>query len=425
MPGIKLQKRENNFFISYGHSGLARVLPLIDLLKRACGLKIWFDSIDGNASERSSALLAGAIGNSRGAIFCLSEAWKQSSWCKGEYDVSLSEQRTHDGFEIVSLRLDDVEPPGWFNVAEIIDLRQLTAQSFARLLRSLSSDIPHRVDNAEDVYLAAAWTRQSALGRETLETVGRGGWRLVGDNPNLKYLGEKRIAAIQRTCRGVVAILPHDPTQLGAATSPWIVQEARLALELKKPLLLLAEPGVVLEQDLLQAAFRGSAVTLAAGPESRAALAGVLDDFDEELRHVTHDDTGAFIFFAASLLGDPSEADDVASVIERSSNMRCVRGERLSGANVQAAIIDLIQRAAVVIADVSDDHRNTLIEAGVAMGSGTELKFICRAPPDGVFPKKPFMFEGREFFWYHKPEERLGLCCSFAREFRRRVYVTR
>jgi hypothetical protein len=39
--------------------------------------------------------------------------------------------------------------------------------------------------------------------------------------------------------------------------------------------------------------------------------------------------------------------------------MLCVRGERLAGDNVQLAIIDLIRRAAVVIADVSDDNRNT------------------------------------------------------------------
>ena len=97
--------------------------PLVDLLKRVCGLRVWFDGAEGNAAMRSSELLAGAIGNARGALFCLSEAWKRSSWCKNEYEVSLSEQRMHAGFEIVCLRLDDVDPPGWFNVAEIIDLR--------------------------------------------------------------------------------------------------------------------------------------------------------------------------------------------------------------------------------------------------------------------------------------------------------------
>jgi hypothetical protein len=105
--------------------------------------------------------------------------------------------------------------------------------------------------------------------------------------------------------------------------------------------------------------------------------------------------------------------------------MRCVRGERVSGNNVQSAIIDLIRRAAVVIADVSDDHRNTLIEAGVAMGSGTMLKLMCQEPPPGSPLKKRFMFEGQELYWYRTPEQRLGLCYFFAKQFRRQVYVVR
>lgn len=423
MAGIKLQKRDDDFFVSYGHGDLARVAPLADLLRRVCGLKVWFDGAQGNAAVRSSELLAGAIGNARGCLFFLSEAWKRSSWCRNEYEFALSEQRMQPGFEIVSLRLDDAEPPGWFNVAEILDLRTGGARSIARLLRSLSSDVPRRFDNEQDVYLAAPWSRPSDLARETFETLGRTGWRLVGDAPNLKHLGERRIEAIQRTTRGVVALMPHDPTQPGSATSPYIVQEAQLALELKEPLLLLAEPGVAVPPALALGAFRGRAFPLASGPAGRAALAVELEDFDELLQHVAHTDTGAFIFFAASLRGDPDEADDVAAVIERSSNMRCVRGERLAGDNVQAAIVDVIRRAAVVIADVSDDHRNTLIEAGIAMGGGTRLKLMCREPPAGAPLKKRFMFEGQEFFWYRSAEERLALCCYFARQFRRRVYV--
>lgn len=425
MAGIKLQKRDDDFFVSYGHDDRARVAPLVDLLKRVCGLRVWFDGGHGNASIRSSELLAGAIGNARGALFCLSETWKRSTWCKNEYEVSLSEQRMHEGFEVVCLRLDDVDPPGWFNVAEIIDLRQPGGQAIAGLLRSLASDVPHRFDNAEDVYLAAPWSRPSPLARETFQALRLVGWRLVGDTPNFKHLGERRIEAIQRTTRGVVALMPHDASQPEGATSPYILQEARLALEVGKPLLLLAEPGVTPPEDLVRGAFRGTAVPLAPSAEGRTALAAVLDDFDDVLQHVAQDDTGAFIFFAASLRGDPSEADDIASVIERSSNMRCVRGERLSGDNVQTAITDLIRRAAVVIADVSDDHRNTLIEAGIAMGSGTRLKLMCREPPAGAPLKKRFMFEGQEFFWYRTPEERLGLCCYFARQFRRRIYVVR
>jgi hypothetical protein len=36
--------------------------------------------------------------------------------------------------------------------------------------------------------------------------------------------------------------------------------------------------------------------------------------------------------------------------------------------------------------------------------------------------KKRFMFEGQEYYWYTTPEERLGLCYYFAKQFRRRVY---
>jgi hypothetical protein len=251
------------------------------------------------------------------------------------------------------------------------------------------------------------------------------GWRLVGDTPNLKHLGERRIEAIQRTTRGVVAFMPYDASSAEAATSPHILDEARLALQIGKPLLLLAEPGVAPPDDVVQKAFHGKMVLLAQGREARGELAGLLEEFDETLEHVQHDDTGAFVFFAGSLRDDASETEEIASVIERSSNMRCVRGERVAGNNVQATIIDMIRRAAVVIADVSDNHRNTLIEAGVALGSGTPLKLICREPPEGQAVKKRFMFEGQEFFWYRTPEERLGLCCYFARQFRRRVYVFR
>jgi len=167
MAGIKLQKRRDDFFVSYGHADAVRVAPLIDFLKRTCGLSVWFDGTQGNASVRSSKLLSDAIGNARGALFCVSEAWKRSTWCGDEFEVALTQRREYDGFEIVAIQLDDVEPPAWFKVAEIIDMRQPGARAIGRLLKSLGSDPPHRFDNAEDVYFAAPWSRPSPLVRDT------------------------------------------------------------------------------------------------------------------------------------------------------------------------------------------------------------------------------------------------------------------
>ncbi len=424
MTDIKLQKRGNDFFVSYGHGDLSRVTPAVNWLRRTCGLQIWFDGVEGNAAMRSSELLELAIGNSRGALFFLSENWKKSSWCRDEYEYALVQRRAHKGFELVVLRLDDSELPGWCQVAETIDFKDPQPPVMAKVLRSLSSDVPHRFDNSEDVYLAAPWSRPTALVETTFGLLRRTGWRLVGDTPNRKDLGVDRIKAIQQTTRGVIAVLPSDPAQ-EIGTSPFIVREAEMAIDLKKLLLVLVEPGVSVSAEIVEKAFRKRAFQLEGTEKNRNELNDLLDEFDSALRHVSHDDTGAYIFFASSLTRDQCQVDDIVSVVQRASNMECSLGERLSGENVQLEIVDRIRRAAVVIADVSDDHRNTLIEAGIAMGAGTNLKLICQKGVGDPFPKKRFMFEGQEYHWYSSPEEKLGLCYFFARQFRRQIYVVR
>lgn len=426
MAGIKMQHRDFDFFVSYRHTALARVAPMVTWLTTVCGLKISFDAIDGNAASRSSEYLAGAIGNARGALIFLSEEWRASSWCKNEYEAVLNQQQMQDGFEVVKLRLDDVEPPEWFNVSELIDLRQDNAHARARLLGSLCSAVPRKFDNAQDVYLASPWSKPSVLARETFRALGDTGWRLVGDSRDNKEQREMRIQSIMKTTRGVVALLPHDPTQSSGNTSPHILAEAQLALDCGKPLLLLAEPGVAPPPTLTHAAFRGTALTLEPGSSGRAALHDALEAFDDQIDHLPHDDTRAFIFLAGSLRGDRDVERDLEQVIERASNLRCVRGERVApgSGTVQQAIVDLIRRAALVIADVSDDHRNTLIETGIAMGAGTKLRLMVSAP-GGVLPSRRFMFDGQEVLGYASPEQRLGLCYFIARNIRRQVYVVR
>lgn len=147
-------------------------------------------------------------------------------------------------------------------------------------------------------------------------------------------------------------------------------------------------------------------------------------DFDEEIERRTHSDDRSYSFLATSLLAEQRDTDDLISVIERTSNMRCVLGRGMRGQHIQQAIIDRIRRAAVVIADVSDDNRNSLIEAGVALGAGTDLHLLCRVPADGS-RKRRFMFEDREMNWYETPLERLGMVYRIARMYRRRVLISR
>ena len=163
--------------------------------------------------------------------------------------------------------------------------------------------------------------------------------------------------------------MPWHPSEEPVGASRFIVAEIEIALTSGRPVMLIVEPGVQLPSEVLQRSFRGAAVPLTEAAEDYDALLATLEAFDDELSTVDHSDTGVYIFFAASLRDDASTGSELANVIERASNMRCVRGERMSGSNVQEAIIDHIRRAAVVIADVTDDHKNTLIETGIALGA--------------------------------------------------------
>ena len=193
------QKRDHDLFLSYGHANVARVEPIVRLLTKKAGLKVWFDAEMGNAATRSAEMLSDGIERSRAAMFLLSEGWTRSSWCKGEYNKSLVEQRAEEEFAIVAARLDEIETPGWFEIAEIVNLREISPRAVARILSSLGGSKPRRVDNRYDVYLSAPWSKPTALTDLALTALKRRelGWRLIGDAPNYKHLGEARVERIR------------------------------------------------------------------------------------------------------------------------------------------------------------------------------------------------------------------------------------
>jgi len=420
---IPLQKRANDLFVSYGHADAPVIDPIVGWLKRWAGLQVWYDKTSGDASKRSSRLLAEGLQSARGSVFCLSRNWTASTWCEDEHDVALTERRENDAYLVLGLRFDDVEIPPWFKVANVLDFRRFDLPAAAGLLRSLSPNAPTRVDNRQDLYFAGPWSRPSDAAKATLRILQQQGWRIVGDSPEYPYFQDAaaRIRAIIATARGVTAVLPYDVAHPPHFTSPWILEEVRIARAEGKPYLLLAEDRVQLPPELAADAFGGMALPLPPdGPG--AAFSQTLQDFDEELDRRPYSDARAYSFLAASLLEEQQDTTDLVSVVERATNMPCVRGQSLSGQHVQQAIVDRIREAAFVIADVTDDRRNTLIEAGVAMGADRPLHLLCRTP-DGGPSKTRFMFQDREMEWYRTPMERVGAVYRMARPYRRRVFA--
>ena len=211
------------------------------------------------------------------------------------------------------------------------------------------------------------------------------GWRLVGDSQDHPKFTDsiQRITAIVQSARGLVAAsAPFRPGNEPYHTSPWVIDEVQIAQRVSRPYILMAEHGVVVPPELAAQAFEGQVLLLVADRLDEQ-IRSTLQAFDEMLNHSPHSNIGAYSFFAASLLGDSAETDALVSVVERATSMTCVQGKDLTGQHAQEAMVEKIRGAAFVIADVTDDNRNALIESGIARGAGVPLHLTCRLPEDG------------------------------------------
>jgi hypothetical protein len=416
-----LQKRPNDLFISYGHADRAVVGSIVDWLARSAGLKLWHDAGSGSAAQRTTDLLSRGIESARGAFFFLSPSWVASTWCKDEHEVALIQRRSNDQFFVLAGRVADVDVPVWLQVSQVLDLRQFDLLKAAALLRSLSPNTPQRLDNDQDVYYAGPWRNRSDAATSALRLVHQTGWRLLTDAQDKRNYTDsaERITAAIRSSRGLVAILPFRSGSGPHCTSPWVLDEVRIARQLGRPYLLLAEPGVVAPDDLLGDAFQGQVIRLSES-DGDNMMRGALEAFDDALAHLQVSRAGAYSFFAASLLGSPAERDALISVIEGATSMTCVQGQELAGQHAQQAIVERIRDAAFVIADITQDNRNTLIECGIARGAGVPLHLICSLPEDGN-RKTRFMLQDMEINWYSNSLEQIGIAYKIARRYRRNV----
>jgi hypothetical protein len=419
---VPLQKRANDLFVSYGHADQPLVTPLVEWLRRVAGCKVWYDAWDGDASKRTTMLLSNAVQSARGALFVLSPNWTRSTWCTDEHELALNERRTDDGFLVLAVRVADLDLPSWFKIANVVDFRQFAPSSAAELLRSMNPNPPSRLDNSDDVYYAGPWSRPTKSATAIIRAMRGLGWRVVGDSPDNPHFSdaESRITATIRSSRGLVAVLPYDERKSPAFTSPWILEEARIANLCGQPYLLFAEDRVCLPDNIAARSFGGRPISISSD-QADGNLLQALQAFEDELQQCPRP-SGASCFLATSLLGDARSTDDLVMTIERASNMSCVLGQGLTGQHAQKEIVTRIQEAAFVIADVSDDHKNSMIEAGIALGAGIPLHIMSRRPETGPL-KTRFMFQDMEVNWYDNPVERLGIVYRIARTYRRRVYA--
>jgi hypothetical protein len=97
--------------------------------------------------------------------------------------------------------------------------------------------------------------------------------------------------------------------------------------------------------------------------------------------------------------------------------MNTVVGVDLQGQEQASEIQEAIRRAALVIADITDDNVNVCIEAGMARMAGRPYELVSK----GVTRSAPFMIRGPNTLFYRDDLELCGAVHRIARTHRRRI----
>src|SRR5262249_40227540 len=152
-------------------------------------------------------------------------------------------------------------------------------------------------------------------------------------------------------------------------TSKWIVKEVQLARDLSLPYLVFAADGVEIERGLITSALGERVFPLPQSEDDRT-LAQTLHLLEEEYKPARRT---AYSFFATSLRPEIQETERAVALMEQITCMQCMLGQRLRGQHAQHEIVERIQNAEFVLADISANHLNSLVEAGIARGAHTRL----------------------------------------------------
>ena len=287
-----------------------------------------------------------------------------------------SEACTKGGFRIIAVRIEECEIPGLLKTTKWIDINNNNLDIFVanKVLNGLYyNDSSANLETTRDLYISRSWrSDESDLADDVCHLLIKAGFRLIGDSEDQRGFDEKRIQSIMSSCGGFVATLP-DRGQ--GNTSGYILKEITIGRNLGLPSLVVANLNVKLPEDLTKSAIRLETIT--SKDQIEAALQLHIEDLVDEWRPPVHPH---YVFFATDLSKNDERNEVIVEHIQRITAMPCVIGDRLREGQVQQLITKKICDAFVMIADISEDNINTLVEAGIARGAGTRLHLVARGP---------------------------------------------
>lgn len=415
----RLQERDYDTFLSCKSTDKAKVDHIYHWLKDVAGISVLYDIPDLPSIVPIESVLPEAIAQCRSIILILSRASIANGWIEREYKTAKDQQSRFKEFRIVPIRIEDCDPPDFMLPVNCIDVfnRNLDLDTANQLLVYLYHRGMGKEFNQQDIYISRTWHKDDAdLANYVCDLLIKFGFRLIGDLEGQQVFyrkdAQERIKSIMLSCGAFVSILPDRG---GVITSDPMLREIEIALQFKLPYLIVAEPTVKLPDDIDKLVLRLDINT------AKESGFGNLQKNFQKLRDEWRTDVRRhYVFFATDFSSENNKRKTfIKEHIERITAMPCQLGQNVMGDEAQKAIIEGISNALIVIADILDDNENTLVEAGVARGSGVKLHPLLKKSSNNSRP--PFMLSDLEVEPYSDDLELMGLIHRIAYKYRRRV----
>lgn len=412
-------------FLSHAHADKVVVDRINDFLSRCAGIPVWYDSTHIQASEVITSKLPEYIEQCRSMMLIISESSINSGWIREERDYAMLQRAKHHKFQIIPVLIDKKlqidRPPlsdfmGFINATKsiIVDFTEPEKElvSFANLIKAFYCHDP-LLKNSRDVYVSRSWRESEApLSDKVCRCLIEKGFRLIGDLEDQTGFDKgDRVSSIMASCGGFVAIVPDRG---GGTTSKYILKEVEIAASKNLPCLIVAEPTVKFPETFGIPIVRITSENIPSDiPDFRIALESFIEEWNVPGPEMTH-----YVFYATDIdKTNQSRNTYIKEIIQSVTAMPCMLGEDIREDKVQESIINRINNAYFMIADISEDNLNTCIEAGIARGTCTKLYLIAKEPRRSP----PFMFRDSQVFHYANNSELLGLVHRIIYPHRRRV----
>jgi hypothetical protein len=417
MP-VPFNERDFDVFLSHAHKDATFVSELDKWLTTKAGLSVWFDRRELPGGSLLATDLERAINRCRGLLLVASEKAATQGWVWSEYNSAMDQHNNDPAFRVVPLRLananvDDLKlmrGMTWIDVPEP-RLDPVTA------LATLSAFYPgERLPNprtARDVFISCSWQPDdSTSARAVCRSLMKQGFRLIGDARDQEGFGKgNRTERIISSCGAFVGIVPYRDPATARRTDPYkyFFQEMDFAAQLGLPRIIVADARV--ERENSDHWLKMDTAADVCPPPIGLEIEKLNDAWRKP-------PNPQYIFFAVDLEDNAAApSSSVRGLLERITGMPTVLGNEITDRPVHDSIIAKISKSFVTIADITDNNTNVCIEAGVALGAGTNVELIAHGKPR----RPPYMLSHIQMPTYESETEQIGLMHKIARRYRRRI----